>query len=145
MSAKVDPELKRLLDREAVVETVTRLFVDTDLRNWQAVAMLFTDAVHFDMTSLAGGEPSVLSGKQIAAGWRDGLAQVECVHHQAGNFLVDLEGDEATVFCYARAIHHTPGAEKPVTTFVGSYDLHLVRQGARWRIDAFRYDSKAVI
>lgn len=136
--------LKRLIDRQAVTDTVTRLFVETDRKNWFAVAMLFTDAVRFDMTSLAGGEPATMSGKAIAAAWEAGLADVKAVHHHAGNVLVDVEGDEATAYCYATATHYKPDTDAPLTTFVGAYDLHLVRDGAHWRIDAFRYESKYV-
>lgn len=140
-----DPDLQRLMDRRAVTDAVNRLFIETDRKNWYAVAMLFTDAVRFDMTSLAGGEPAVMSGKAIAAAWETGLSAIQAVHHQAGNFLVDVAGDEATVYCYATATHYRPGTDKVLTTLVGAYDLHLVRSAGHWRIDAFRYESKYVV
>lgn len=140
-----DPELQRLLDRRAVTDAVNRLFIETDRKNWYAVAMLFADSVRFDMTSLAGGAPARMTGKEIAAAWQTGLAEVQAVHHQASNYLVDVEGDEATVYCYATATHYRPETDKALTTFVGAYDIHLVRGAGHWRIDAFRYESKYVV
>jgi hypothetical protein len=33
-------------------------------------------------------------GEQIAAGWEDGLRPIESVHHQAGNYRMQVRGDE---------------------------------------------------
>jgi hypothetical protein len=133
-----------LADRLDVIEVVDRLFINTDRKDWPGVRGLFADAVDFDMTSLAGGAPARLSPAEIAAGWEKGLADIEAVHHQSGNYLVELQGDQAKVFCYAVATHWRPTAAKRITTFVGSYDLHLRRTSAGWRIDAFRYNKKYV-
>ncbi len=130
--------------RADVIETVDRLFVETDRKDWPAVAALFADRVHFDMTSLSGGEPEELTPAQIVEGWRTGLADVTALHHQSGNHLVTLHGDSADVFCYATANHFRPEREKRLTTFVGSYELHLVRADGVWRIDRFRFDVKFV-
>jgi SnoaL-like protein len=131
--------------RQDLIETVDRLFVATDRKDWDAVTALFAERVRFDMTSLAGGAPAVLTPAQIVDGWRTGLADVAVVHHHSGNHLVTLRADDADVFCYATATHFRPEAEKKLTTFVGSYDLHLVRAGGAWRIEAFRFNVKYVI
>jgi hypothetical protein len=34
--------------------------------------------------------------------------------------------------------------EQPITTFVGDYEIHLVRRGGDWQIDRFRYTNKYV-
>ena len=46
------------------------------------------------LTSLTGGEPKRMTGWQIAAGWDEGLRPIESVHHQAGNYRVQVRGDE---------------------------------------------------
>ena len=43
--------LEQLLDRERVVDTVTRLFIATDQRDWDAVERCFADRVRFDMSA----------------------------------------------------------------------------------------------
>jgi hypothetical protein len=40
-------------DEHSIVETITRLFLGTDNRDWNAVQRCFAPRVLFDMTSLA--------------------------------------------------------------------------------------------
>lgn len=129
-----------MTEREQIIETVNQLFIATDIRAWQDVRSVFAPQVLFDMTSLTGGEPASRTPHEIADGWKAGLAAVEQVHHQSGNFLVDVQQDQATAFCYAVAYHHTGNATR---LFVGSYDVHLVLTD-RWRIDAFKFNVKFV-
>ena len=130
-------------DRGDIIEVMTRLFVGTDKRDWHAVQACFAERVHFDMTSLAGGEPATLTPQQITDGWDAGLKEIAHVHHHAGNYLVNVRpsGTEADAFCYATAYHHTGGKTR---MFVGSYDFHLVKAYAEWKIDRFRFNSKFI-
>ncbi len=137
--------LRDLLDREAVIDSITLLFLATDRKDWAAVRDRFADSVHFDMTSLAGGEAVALPADAIVAGWSTGLEPIQAVHHQAGNYRVRVDGDGADAFCYGLAWHFRPVASGHDTrVFVGSYDLHLIRSGADWKIDRFRFDCKFV-
>jgi hypothetical protein len=129
-----------MTEREAIIETVDRLFIATDIRAWQDVRSVFAPKVLFDMTSLTGDAPASRTPAEIAETWKTGLAGVDHVHHQSGNFLVDIQGDQATAFCYAVAYHKTGST---VRMFVGSYDVNLVRTD-RWRIDALKYNVKFV-
>ena len=138
------PEIKRLVDRQAVTDTVIQLFVEVDRKDWPVVAMLLAGSVKIDMSTV-GGPKEEMTGKAIADLWAQGLDPVKAVHHQLGNILVDVEGDEATVFCYGTTTHYRPDTDKPMTTLAGSYDLHLVRHGGRWRVDVFTYHSKFVV
>jgi SnoaL-like protein len=100
-----DP-LLLLLEKDRVVDTINQLFIATDKRDWPAVRRCFAEAVLFDMTSVAGGAPSRLTPEQIATGWEEGLRSIEALHHQAGNYRVDVRGDQATAFCYGIASHY---------------------------------------
>jgi hypothetical protein len=132
-----------LLERAGVVDTVTRLFVNTDERNWKGVIDCFADRVLFDMSSLSGSKPSRVSPKKIADQWESGLRGLTAVHHQIGNMLVEVEGAEAGAFCYATATHYFPNPTGNDTrTFVGTYDFHLVKVEDGWRIDMFRFNLK---
>ncbi len=136
-------EILRETERDTVVETVTRLFVTTDRRDWPAVRACFADAVLFDMSSLSGEKEDTVGADEIVAGWRDGLRALQAIHHQVGNFLVTFAGGGAEVFCYGIAFHYLPSPTGGnVRRFVGSYDFHLVRSGTGWRIDAMAYRNK---
>ena len=133
------------MDRQAIESVIVRLFVSTDRRDWPAVESCFAPLVDFDMTSLAGGEPAKRKPSEIAAGWREGLASLEAIHHQAGNFEIDVAGDAATARCYAIASHYRRVASgRNVRTFVGSYDFRLARRVDGWKIDLFRFNVKYV-
>jgi hypothetical protein len=141
---EVPMNLEQLVARVAVVDAIVRLFVATDSRDWVAVEGCFAEEVVFDMVSVVGEAPARLAGARIAAGWAEGLAPIEAVHHQAGNFQVEVAGDEATASCYGIALHHRRVASgRNTRAFVGTYDFHLVRDSAgRWRIDLFRFNLK---
>lgn len=142
-------QLRAILDRERVVAVVTELFLATDRRDWTGVEACFAPTVTFDMSSVGAGPEASRSAREIAAGWREGLAGVEQIHHQAGNFVVTLAGDEAAVSCYGIAYHYRGRRDgRNTRVFVGSYDFRLARDGERaeapWRITAMRFALKFV-
>jgi hypothetical protein len=132
-------------ERENIIEQVNRLFIGTDNRDWRNVGSLFASEVLFDMTSLAGGNPSTLTPDAITSAWDAGLKPLKAIHHQAGNYLVDIKGQNADVFCYAIAAHYLPNESgRNVRTFVGSYDIHLINTYGTWLIDKFKYNLKYI-
>ena len=137
--------MNTLIEKDRVIEIVNRLFINTDNRDWPAVKALFAPRVHFDMTSLAGGEPSSLKPQEIVDGWDKGLKALKAIHHQAGNHIANVEESEATVFCYGVAWHYLPNkTERNTRTFVGSYDIHLVKTDEDWKIDRFKFNLKFI-
>ena len=142
--APSDGRIDELVDRLAVQDSVNELFIATDLKDWDRVRETFADEVLFDMTSLVGGEPTVMTPREIADAWAEGLGPVQAVHHQTGNYSVAIDGDNATASCYGTATHYRPDHEKRLTYFVGSYDFHLIRVGEDWKIDRFRFNKKYV-
>lgn len=137
-------ELQNLLEKEKIINVINALFIGTDQRDWVWVQKCFAPQVHFDMTSVAGGEPTLLTPKQIVDGWEKALKPLKAIHHQSGNFVVRVTGNEATAFCYGIALHYLPNQTGENTrTFVGSYDFHLMK-GERWQIDLFKFNLKYI-
>jgi hypothetical protein len=137
----MDEELRA---KDQIVDTINRLFVSTDLRDWQAVRGCFAEAVLFDMSSAGGGPPAQMTPQEITDGWDGGLRPIKSIHHQAGNFRVEVSGDQATASCYGIAYHHRPvRSGRNIRMFVGSYDFSLIRSGT-WRITAFRFNLKFI-
>jgi hypothetical protein len=137
-----DP-LRRLLEKEAVISTINRLFRSVDEKDWEGAEACLAPQVLLDVTSLAGGEPETQASAAIVAGWRETLSPLEAVHHQAGNYEVDVHGEEAGASCYGIAYHFLPNDTGLNTrTFVGTYDIRLRKHGGSWRVDQFRYDLK---
>jgi len=94
---------------------------------------------------LTGGEAGRTSGAELAATWEEGLRPIHALHHQAGNYRVTVQGNEAEAFCYGTATHYRPTASgHNIRTFVGSYDFNLSRLDGRWRITTFRFSCKFI-
>ena len=129
--------------REQIVEVVNKLFVYTDSREWDKLQdEVFTTELYLDMAAL-GGEAKATTAKDVCDQWRTGFEGLDAVNHLAGNYLVRITGDTADVFAYATATHYKSTATQGKTReFVGSYNLHLVRTEAGWRIDIFKYNLK---
>jgi hypothetical protein len=141
----LETQTNALIEEKNVVKTVNRLFVSTDNRDWEGVKACFADKVVLDVTSMVGGAPNQLTPQQIADAWAQGLRGLKAIHHQAGNYDVALKADEADVFCYGIAFHYLPNITgKNTRTFVGSYNFHLIKAGADWKIDIFKYNLKYI-
>ena len=141
----MDDQTSMLAEKQKVLDAAKLLFIATDRKDWDAVRSLFTPTVHFDMTSMAGGEPKNLTGSDIVQGWEQGLRNITAVHHQIGNELVSIDGDSAHVFCYGIALHHKVTPLRNYTRrFVGTYDLNLVRWGVEWKISGFTFNLKFI-
>ena len=130
--------------RDLIVEICNRLFYFTEHRNWGALKEeVFADVVYFDMTSLGAEEAVMMSAQNICELWEEGFRGIDAIHHQGGNYLVDIDNDHARVSAYAIASHFKDSATKGKTrTFVGSYDLGLKHTPHGWRINSFKYHLK---
>lgn len=132
-----------LIEKDAVKNRVEQLFIATDNRDWLAVKDVFADKVHFDMTSLAGGQPVTLTSQEIVDAWDKGLKALKAVHHQTGNYQITIQNNAANVFCYGIAFHYLPNkTNRNTRTFVGSYDFHLIKNEGKWKIDRFKFNLK---
>ena len=137
-----DP-LRRLLEKDAVITTLNRLFRSVDEKDWKQAEDCLAPQVLLDVTSLAGGEPENTTGSAIVDGWREGLGHLVATHHQAGNYEVELHGEEATATCYGIAYHYLPNdSDRNTRTFAGTYDFRLRRRRGRWEVDLLRYNLK---
>lgn len=134
-----------LLDKDRIVETINRLFIGTDNRDWALVRRCFAPRVLFDMSSLGAGEPTQLTPEQIVSAWDAGLKPLKAIHHQAGNYLVTVTGEKADAFCYGIAIHYLPNKTNANTrTFVGSYEFELLKDRGEWEISKFKFNLKYI-
>jgi hypothetical protein len=128
---------------DLITQVVNKLFVYTDLQEWVKLQTeVFTKNVVFDMSSM-GGMKSTLSAVEICRTWQVGFVGIDAVNHLSGNYLIEVNENEASVFAYATATHYKKSATKGNTReFVGSYNLHLIKENVGWRIDEFKYTLK---
>ena len=139
------PDLDTLAAKDQIATCIYDLFIATDQRDWPKVRSCFTEQIHFDMTSLAGGSPQDLTPAQITDAWQTGLVALEHIHHQAGNLQISVNHNTATAFCYGIALHdRSTKSGQNVRRFVGSYDFTLQRSEGRWLISSFRFNVKFI-
>ena len=133
-----------LLEKDQIKETINKLYMATDSRDWEGLKRLFNDKVHFDMKSLTGVHPSSETPDSIAYAWEKGLEDVPVVHHQSGNYVIDVDEDNLTakVKNYGMAVHHYPN--RKTVWFVGSYDWELIKEGDEWIVTLIRFNKKYV-
>lgn len=129
--------------RDEIIEIVNRLFVYTDMQEWEKLqAEVFTHEVFFDMSSM-GGEKAEKTAEDICNDWRKGFTGIDAVNHLAGNYMVSIHDTTASVFAYATATHYKAAATKGKTReYTGTYELGLLKQSSGWRIYQFRYNLK---
>ena len=138
-------DLQALVARQHIIETIDELFMATDRKDWAGVRAVLAPQVHFDMSSAGGGPAAEKTGEEIAAGWEQGLAAIEAIQHQAGNYRVDVDRDRAEASCYGIAYHYLPKKSgRNTRVFVGSYDFELENTAGKWRITSFRYNLKFI-
>ena len=139
----MDDAIQYLVEKDAIVETITCLFIATDERDWETVRECFTPRVLFDMSSMTGSAAAEVDAREIVDGWDRGLRHLAAIHHQAGNFRITVDGSRADAFCYGIASHYLPNATgRNTRRFVGSYDFQLEKEGPAWRIREFRFNLK---
>ena len=75
--------------------------------------------------------------------WEAGLGGLDAIHHQAGHYLITVQGNKADIFGYGIASHYKKAAAKGNTrTFVDSYDLKAERSAEGWRLSQFKFNLK---
>lgn len=131
--------------RLAVEDTVVRMFVATDERDWATMEGCFTDPFTLDMTSMTGGDPATVTPRDVARAWADAFAPLDHVHHQVGNFRTEVTTAQATVSCYGVAFHHRASAiGLKSRIFVGTYELLLIPSVHRWQISQLAFKLKFI-
>lgn len=134
-----DPRVGPILDRIAVQDTVNELFRAADLKDWRRAKVVFDEKVNVDAAPLLGGDPGEMTPPEITDAWAGTLGPAEAVHHQTGNFAVRLAEYGAYVTCYVTSTRYRPDRQESLAWDFGTFDLHLVRKGEVWKIDAMRY------
>lgn len=134
-------------EREQVVEAINRLFFYTDYQAWEKlINEVFTSEVLVDMVSVGAKDPEIMTSQEICENWKESFKDLDAIHHQSGNHIVEINGKEAHVKSYAIASHFKKEASNgPIREFVGSYDFELLKLVKGWRITKFKFNLKYLV
>ena len=129
-----EKQLEDMNETIIIQETISSLFINSDNNNWDDVEHIFAPMVNLDYSSMTENPAANVTPTDITTGWKTVLPGFTNTHHQVGNFIVTIEENKASAFCYGPATHFIEGYEDPVWTVVGSYDFELEHIENRWRI-----------
>jgi hypothetical protein len=130
------------LDRAAAIDVTSRMGLFTDRKDWAALTGVFAPKVTADYTSLRGGEPAVVSGADLVAGWKDSLGHLDVTQHLLTNHLVTVDGDTAEVLASFQATHVADPADGRRWVLGGDYRFELTRSPQGWLISALTMTAR---
>ena len=133
---------KMTQDIQTIQDRVIALFVNSDKRNWEGVEAQMADSVLLDYSSMTGNPAATLNPKDITSAWATVLPGFTHTHHQIGNILVHIEGNEAKLSCYGTATHYLDNDEGSIWTVVGTYDFNLSKEGDTWKVTSMTFNYK---
>ena len=130
-------------EREQIVEVLNKLFVFTDGKEWRRlINEVFAHYVWLDMTSM-GGTAEKITSTQICNMWEEGFKDLDAVHHQAGTYIISIDGASAEANGYSIASHYKEKANNGKTReFIGSYEFGLTKEDGEWKINKMKYNLK---
>lgn len=130
-----DDDVQRIIDRDAIIDTINNYAFGVDLRDWELYRSIFTDEFEADLSSLSGSEPQLVTADDWVAQVRSGLSGYRGTQHIMSNHRVSIAGDEAKTKVYFQATHYLPNDQGDSHWSIGGYYDHtLVRTPQGWKI-----------
>lgn len=124
------------IDRAAITTVVESVALLADRGDFEALERLYAPEVQLDYTSLASGEPEVISNTALMTRWAGVLPGSDRTHHVVDAIRVTVDGATARATANVVADHWVAGRFWQVS---GRYNYALVRDGREWRIVAHRF------
>jgi hypothetical protein len=126
-----------LKDKADIQETILKYATGIDTRNWALYRSIFADELFMDFSSYSGQPGSAMTGDEWAATVQQMLPGFDATQHVFTNFVVDVNGDEATATVYMKAEHFIANKLGDNSHTLGGFYVHkMQRHGADWKIHA---------
>lgn len=123
-----------LLDRQAVIDTVSRMCCAFDEQDWPALRACLADTLDTDYSRFRGTPPARLTADEFVRLRKVGLAGLR-TQHLSFNHLVEVTGERARCRCDF-IIHRWPveSADPRFFHTYGFYRYEFIRAAEGWRI-----------
>jgi hypothetical protein len=127
--------LQEISDRLEIQDTVHRLVLGFDRRDWHTIEHLFADTVVLDYTAMLGGEVRTRTAEETTQYYRDQLDPLDATMHAATTLLVELDGDSATASVNILTwLRREAAHDGPMWSNGATGEIQLTRTTDRWRI-----------
>jgi ketosteroid isomerase-like protein len=129
--------VQRLIDRQAVEETIYRYASAIDVKDYTTLRTLFAD----DVVAQYATAPEI-RGADALVGWIEEMSVDQAFqHHMINVYHVDLDGDEARAMTYHTSHQTRVGDPDTVLLIVGRYRDVLRRIDGAWKIAEKRMET----
>ena len=146
-----EQELRRLLDRQAIVDVVVQYATGVDRRDWESYARCFTDPCEFDFSGWRGQPAVKMSPHEWATKVRATNGNFDATQHLSTNHVVTFETDDRATCVSNMHAQHWFSAERLTElghpsdvprwcTLGGFYTNGLVRGDGGWKIRRCQLD-----
>jgi ketosteroid isomerase-like protein len=125
-----DNALQRLLDRQAIEDTLYKYAATIDLKDYEGLRAVFTD----DVVAQYAGAPEV-EGADTLVAWIEEMSVTQGFqHHLINVYEVEIDDDEARTYTYHTSHQVNLSTPDNVYVIVGRYRDVLRRVDGRWLI-----------
>lgn len=140
---KVEDQLRYLIDRAAISDTLFAFARAIDTRAWHAYANLFVDdgVLELPFQQPDGTFAGHVGQEGMAAYVQSGLGGFTQTHHLSANHQITLDGDVATTTSYCQCVHRHDEDPGNVWEVGGWYHCELRRTDAGWRFQRVRLEA----
>jgi hypothetical protein len=129
-----------LSQRQEIEETVDRLGLHLDAKEWLELGEVLAETVELDYVSLFGGKAEQLPRAEVINRWKSLLSPLKATQHIITNLHITIRAD-STADCAANVVatHIRPNPMgDSLWTVGGRYDFQLLLEGGRWKISAIK-------
>ena len=127
-----ESQLQALIDRNAIIDTMSRYATGLDQRDAATYRSCFTDELE---VHIGDAEPRRCSADEWASQAFAAVGMFQSTQHIITNHVVSLEGEKAECVAYLQAQHFNPDKALMVG---GYYTNRLVREARGWRISSLK-------
>ncbi len=133
-------DVQMLSDRAEIIDTVNKIGLMADLRDWQGCRACFTDKVNLDYSSL-GAKPETIAADALMERWKTFFANTfKATQHSISNHSVTITGNRAICISQFQAYHVYKEGSK-IWKLGGVYQHQLMRTPQGWQVSDMKMTS----
>lgn len=128
-------DLKWLIDRTQIIETIATFANTIDQKNWQKLRDLLTDELEIDYSDFRGEAPRQISADEFVQQRSSSLSHLKTLHIST-NHEVTIQANRAECRSAYQIYRLDPNREAGSNRLdtAGNYVHQLIQVGDRWRI-----------